>query len=81
MDGDTLGQDDRSGGKLIQQRFKLLSDDDGHQYLIPVEDESNFEHWLESIYENKNYKGKSFEDCRLHRSFTAYSFIDPQVEK
>ena len=56
-------------------RFCLVSDNDGHDYIIPVEDELLFESWVEAM-ESDEETALDFEDCRMNRS--GLTFTDPQ---
>jgi len=58
------------------QRFRLLSDDDGHRYLVKVEEEEDFYAWLNAGPYWENYSGKEFESLGSH--FSTYSFCDPR---
>jgi hypothetical protein len=59
-----------------QTRFRLLSDDDGHKYLIEVGKEEAFEKWLAAGPYWENYEGEEFESLGSH--FSTYSFCDPR---
>ena len=60
------------------QRFKLVTDNDGHDYIIHVEDETAFYAWVESTegWDSETYTGKDFEGCRV--SINRLTFTDPQ---
>ena len=58
------------------KRFRLLSDDDGHKYLIEVGKEAAFYEWLNAGPYWENYKGEEFESLGSH--FSTYSFCDPR---
>jgi len=59
-------------------RYKFLSDDDGHTYLVPVEKIEAFEKWLAAGPYWENYTGEEFES--LGRSLNCFSFTDPQED-
>ncbi len=58
------------------KRFRLLSDDDGHKYLIEVGKEEAFRKWIEAGPYWENYAGEEFESLGSH--FSTYSFADPR---
>ena len=58
------------------KRFRLLSDDDGHKYLVPVDKEAAFYEWLNAGPYWENYEGEEFESLGSH--FSTYSFCDPR---
>jgi hypothetical protein len=57
------------------QRYKIVSDNDGHDYVICVEEEEAFYTWVEAV-ENYDYSGKGFDNCRMNCS--RLTFTDPQ---
>lgn len=58
------------------KRFRLLSDDDGHEYLVEVGKEEKFQEWLDAAPYWENYTGEEFESIGSH--FSTYSFCDPR---
>jgi len=58
------------------KRFRLLSDDDGHEYLVEVGKEETFQRWIDAGPYWENYEGEEFES--LDSSFNTYSFCDPR---
>lgn len=62
------------------KRYKILSDNDGHDYIIAVEDEKDFYLWVDTFdlddSDESDYNGKGFED----RMMTTYNltFTDPK---
>ena len=58
------------------QRFRLLHDDDGHSYLVKVEEEADFYAWLNAGPYWEGYTGKEFKGLSSH--FNSYSFCDPR---
>lgn len=55
-------------------RYKVLSDDSGHEYWVKVGDEDAFYAWAEDIYQDEDHP-YDFEDNRIEGSFT---FTDPR---
>ena len=69
--------DPKPAGTFFElKRFRLLSDDDGHKYLIEVGKEEAFQKWLDAGPYWENYKGEEFESLGSH--FSTYSFADPR---
>lgn len=59
-------------------RYRLLSDDCGHKYTIPVGREKDFYLWVESLLgENDTYKGENFTRYRVDGRLT---FADPRTD-
>ena len=62
------------------QRYRLVTDNDGHDYVIPVSEEDAFYAWVAveegdgvvSIFGNKDYN-----ECRVNRPIT---FTDPRED-
>ena len=59
------------------QRFRFVSDDDGHNYLIKNTDTIAFEKWLAAGPYWEDYDGPDFESIN---SISEYSFVDPQLD-
>lgn len=64
-----------------QPRFRLLSDDDGHDYVIPVGKEDAFQAWIEAGPYLEDYHGEDFAEYALGCSLTCYSFADFQEDR
>lgn len=62
-------------------RMCFVKDDDGHTYLIPVDQRKAFEVWMEAGPYWDGYYGPEFDDARIGGSATHYSFLDPQEIK
>ena len=63
---------------MKDQRYCFLQDDDGHEYLVPVEDALDFRHWVDSG-ESELTRDK-FESYRLGGWRGRYSFTDPRED-
>lgn len=60
-----------------EKRYRLLSDNDGHDYIIEVGEEIAFYVWVEQTEnEYEMYMGQSFEDRRMN--INDLTFTDPQ---
>lgn len=61
------------------QRYRLLSDNSGHDYYIPVEQVENFQSWVQYYDdgEEDEYRGPDFDGNRIDGRFT---FTDPRCE-
>ena len=60
------------------QRYRIMSDNSGHEYFIKVEDEKLFEAWVEATEADEtDYEGPDFDENRIDGRFT---FTDPRCE-
>ena len=62
------------------KRYKILSDDSGHEYFVLVEQEKLFDEWVASYEEEDfdgDYLGPDFNANRIDGRFT---FTDPRCE-
>ena len=55
-------------------RYELLSDESGHDYVVPVGNKEEFYAWVDA--EGKVYDGNDFEECRV--TVNRLTFTDPQ---
>lgn len=63
------------------QRFMLVSDDDGHNYVILTSEEKAFDKWVDATCSGDyDYEGQSFDDKRLSGSVRRLTFLDPREE-
>lgn len=62
--------------KKKTQRYRIMNDDSGHQYVIPAELRDEFEVLLEDpdTFEDK------FGECRLGKHLACLTFIDPKQD-
>jgi hypothetical protein len=60
----------------MNKRYKIMADNSGHEYFIPVSQESEFEAWVEQT-ENGEETNFDFEENRIDGRFT---FTDPRNE-
>jgi hypothetical protein len=67
---------------LSKQRYRIMGDESGHDYFIPIEKEEDFRRWVEWTENDgdsdSGYIGEEFEDNRIDGRFT---FTDPRLEK
>lgn len=70
----------RERSKRAPTRYRFMSDDDGHDYIIPADEEAHFRRWLACGPYWDNYKGKEYNDCRIDIP-TFFTFIDPREDK
>jgi hypothetical protein len=61
------------------KRFRLLGDDDGHDYLVEVGKEEAFRKWIDAGPYWKNYTGEEFES--IGSAFSCYTFADPRITR
>lgn len=59
----------------MSQRFQLVSDDSGHDYVVPVEEVKAFYAWLEDEERSTYEECDKYEDCRVEGGLT---FTDPK---
>lgn len=63
-----------------EQRYRVMADESGHEYFIPVGQEQLFEQWVastEEVYADLDYTGPDFNENRIDGHFT---FTDPRNE-
>ena len=60
-----------------EQRYQLVSDNDGHEYTIPVEQVEEFYEWLEDEERSTYEESDKYEDRRVDGVLT---FTDPRAE-
>ena len=58
-------------------RYELLSDESGHDYVVPVGNQKEFYAWVDA--EGQEFSGKDFQDCRVN--VNRLTFTDPQGYK
>lgn len=63
---------------MDEQRYRLVRDDSGHQYIIPEEQVESFHACLEGWEEGgwQAFEDNRFDDYRVNRS--GWTFTDPQ---
>jgi hypothetical protein len=68
-----------SDNSTLAQRYRIMSDNSGHEYAIKLEDEDAFLVWLIVTEDGDiaDYDGPDFEENRIDGRFT---FIDPRNE-
>jgi hypothetical protein len=62
------------------QRYTIVSDNDGHDYVIPVGEDEQFYAWVDAMEDGQDYAGKDFEPYRLGGSLSLLSFTDPRAK-
>jgi len=62
---------------ILSERFMFVSDDDGHDYLIPAAKEKYFEEWVAAGPYWEEYDGEDFSDCAIGCSTSQYTFLNP----
>lgn len=69
---------------MTEKRFRFMTDDDGHVYLIPADMREKFLEMEEDVYLTVLDQGgvekfiETFDQYRVGSSVSAYSFTDPQ---
>lgn len=60
------------------QRYRIMSDESGHEYFIPVDEEAQFNAWVEATETgDSDYTGREYDGNRIDGHF---SFTDPRCE-
>jgi hypothetical protein len=59
-----------------QQRYREISDNDGHHYVIKVEDEDAFYIWVEAMEDEET--SFDFEDARIDGG--TLTFTEPRID-
>jgi len=65
-----------------KQRYRLLSDDDGHYYLVPAEKEEEFNAWVASFFSDEEGDPDGYEELgalALGCDPSCVTFTDPIV--
>ena len=65
----------------MSTRYRFMSDDDGHDYLIEDGDVEKFENWLKAGPYWEDYDGKDFFDMALGTSVHFFTFTDPKEDE
>ena len=63
-------------------RYRIMSDDSGHEYYVPVDETKLFEFWLETFSDDwdpefNHYEGPDYSSNRIDGRFT---FSSPKCE-
>jgi hypothetical protein len=62
-------------------RYRFVSDDDGHNYIIPAGMQKQFDRWLESCQDDAPpYSGFTFDENRID-SPSNYTFTSPKEDE
>lgn len=61
------------------RRWRFVRDDDGHDYMIPADEQDEFQRWLDAGPYWEGYEGEDFNARRIGGSPSLYSFTDPKV--
>jgi hypothetical protein len=64
--------------KIPSKRWCLVSDDDGHSYVIPAESRDEFEKWVEATSNDEEFEGEDFEKYSLGGNPECVTFTDPK---
>jgi hypothetical protein len=59
-------------------KIRIMSDDDGHTYFIPVGKERDFQKWLDAGPYWEGYDGEDFSGHCIGGSVEAYVFSNPE---
>jgi hypothetical protein len=61
----------------MSQRYTVVSDDDGHEYVIPVEQRDEFYAWLADEERSTYEENDRYDEYRLNGG--TLTFTDPQT--
>jgi len=61
----------------IVERYCLVSDEDGHNYVIPLARKIEFDVWQETDAESEDFKCELFSEFRIEGGLL--TFTDPKV--
>jgi hypothetical protein len=66
--------------KMLSERYCFRSDDDGHDYLIKVSQQKEFETWLAAGPYWESYDGHDFQEDMIPGSVESFSFLNPVID-
>lgn len=61
-------------------RFKMVSDDDGHRYVVPVEKVEEFGRWVEAGPYWEGWQGEDFNDYAIGGAPSLVTFESPRTD-
>lgn len=71
-----------------KKRFRIVSDDSGHEYAIPAHLREQFNAWVVSFDDfdapegtERVYEGPDFDEYRLNMHISNYTLTDLQEDK
>jgi hypothetical protein len=59
-------------------RCRILSDDDGHTYFVPVGQEKAFQAWLDAGPYWEDYEGLDYRCYEIGSSLSCFTFSNPE---
>jgi hypothetical protein len=62
------------------KRIRILDDDDGHTYFIPLGKEIAFQKWLDAGPYWEGYEGEDFSRYAIGSHLSCFSFSNPEEE-
>lgn len=65
--------------RKTQQRYRLVSDNDGHWYLIKIKEEAEFDQWVAATCNDEETEF-NFDDDRISGSPSMITFTDPKED-
>lgn len=60
---------------MADERYRLVSDNDGHEYIVPADQEENFYTWVEA---NETHEDTDFDFADRRLNSSSWTFTDPQ---
>lgn len=65
----------------MSQRYRYQTDEDGHEYLVPVEKMPEFREAMRKIYEENDFSPMaSLDEFRIENFAGCYTFTDPRSD-
>jgi hypothetical protein len=58
-----------------ENRIRILKDNDGHTYFVPVGDEDEFYKWVDDVEDDKFHPGNWMS---IGCSLSVFTFVDPR---
>jgi hypothetical protein len=73
----TLTNEAAEKGALLLERFTLVSDDDGHKFVLPLSRLTEFNEWLATDPESEEFNCDRFNEFIFEGGLL--TFLDPAV--
>jgi hypothetical protein len=61
---------------MEEKRYMLVSDNDGNDYIIAVDDIEDFDNWVDNVEEGVSINKDYYENRRVNTS--GWTFTNPQ---
>jgi hypothetical protein len=64
---------------MRSEPIRILQDDDGHTYFVPLDKENDFHEWLAAVEAGEEWSGVGFEGYEIGGALSCFVFYDPEV--